>query len=250
MRARRDPADVRRPWARREAPRRSRRQLEQRFQLTPAVAAIIAPEQPARLRARVHRPVGRAHRKREDTRLGKRAVDPVAPAVPRPAYPVRTQTRIQGVRVERVNRKTLRAASGQEELADPPVTGLVKANDSVPGRGVKTCHRPRALTQGVPRSKPKGRHMLTDKHPRLGDVTPNGRASTRQAGDAGLVPLLRDPDREAEALARVPTGQLSAPCSVRSASTCPFTHVGYVYCKHGTVGWFAAVLRVLLARAA
>ena len=155
MRARRDPAHVRRPRARREAPRRSRRQLEQRFQLAPAVATIIAPKQPARLGARVHRPVGRAHRKREDTRLGKRTVDPAASAVPRPAYPVRTQTRIQRVRVERVNRKALRPAPGQQELAHPPVTGLVKANDPVPGRGVKSCHRPRALTQEVPRSKPR-----------------------------------------------------------------------------------------------
>ena len=32
----------------------------------------------------------------------------------------------------------------RKNRADPPVTGLVKANDSVPGRGVKTCHRPKS----------------------------------------------------------------------------------------------------------
>ena len=71
-----DPAHVRCPRARREAPVRPRGQLEQRFQLAPALASVIASEQPARLGARVDRPVGGAHGEREHSRLGQPAVDP------------------------------------------------------------------------------------------------------------------------------------------------------------------------------
>ena len=78
MRARRDPAHVRRPRPRREAPRRPRRQLEQRLELLPALAAVVAAEQPARLGAGVHRAVGRADGEREDARLGQPAVDPAS----------------------------------------------------------------------------------------------------------------------------------------------------------------------------
>src|SRR4029453_2019270 len=33
-----------------------------------------------------------------------------------------------------------------------------------------------------------------------------------------------------------------------STSTRPFAHLGHVHCQHGTVGRFAAVLRVLVAQ--
>ena len=70
VRAGRDPADVRRPRPRREAPRRPRRKLEQRVERVPALAAVVAAEEPARLGSRVHRAVGRADRR------GRRRRDP------------------------------------------------------------------------------------------------------------------------------------------------------------------------------
>src|SRR6266481_2268239 len=79
--ARGDPAHMGRPRPRREAPIRPRRQLEQRFELTPAVAAVVASEQPARLGAGVHRTIGGADGEREYARLGQPAVDPALTAV-------------------------------------------------------------------------------------------------------------------------------------------------------------------------
>ena len=70
VRAGRDPANVRRPRPGREAPRRPRRQLEQRGELAPGLAAVVTPEEPARLRPRVDGAVGRAHCQREDAGLG------------------------------------------------------------------------------------------------------------------------------------------------------------------------------------
>jgi hypothetical protein len=81
VRARGDPPHVRRPGPRREAPTRPRGQLEERRQLTPALAFVIASKQPARLGARVHRPVGRADGQREHGGVGQLAVDPAAAAV-------------------------------------------------------------------------------------------------------------------------------------------------------------------------
>ncbi|MGH3079577.1 MAG: hypothetical protein ACRDNH_00380 [Gaiellaceae bacterium] len=47
VRARCDPAHVRRPRPRREAPGRLRRQVEERVELTPVLAAIVAAEEAA-----------------------------------------------------------------------------------------------------------------------------------------------------------------------------------------------------------
>src|SRR5262249_62288916 len=66
VRARGDPADVRGPRARRKAPGRTRRQLEQTLELTPALPSVAA-EQPTWLGARVHRGIRCAHRERAHT---------------------------------------------------------------------------------------------------------------------------------------------------------------------------------------
>ena len=57
VRARCDPARVRRPGPRREAPGRPRRQVEQRIERQPALAAVVRAEEPRRLRAGIHRAV-------------------------------------------------------------------------------------------------------------------------------------------------------------------------------------------------
>ena len=54
VRARRDPAHVRRPRPRREAPPRARRKLEQRVERAPALAAVVAAEQAARFSPSVY----------------------------------------------------------------------------------------------------------------------------------------------------------------------------------------------------
>src|SRR5262249_60762491 len=82
VRARRDPADMRRPRPRREAPGRLRWQLEQRLQLPPTLASIAALEQSARLAARVHRAVCGADGDREHGPLAQLAIEPAPAAAP------------------------------------------------------------------------------------------------------------------------------------------------------------------------
>jgi NAD(P)H-dependent FMN reductase len=110
-RARRDPAHVRRRRPRRETPARPRGQLEQRVELAPALAQVLASEQPARLGARIHRPIGSAHCEREDRRLGQSALDPASAAVDAAAHTALAQTGVDGVGVGRVDGEALRAAS-------------------------------------------------------------------------------------------------------------------------------------------
>ena len=93
MRAGRDPAHVRGPRPRREAPGRPRRELQQRLELAPALAAVVAAEQPARLGAGVHRAVGGADREREDAGFRQRAIDPAPAAVRRASHAAFAQAR-------------------------------------------------------------------------------------------------------------------------------------------------------------
>jgi hypothetical protein len=80
VRARRNPADMRRPRAWRKTPGRSRRKLAQRGKLLP-VAVTASPER-ARLAARIGGAVGRAVRDREDSVAGRPAFRHVAPPSP------------------------------------------------------------------------------------------------------------------------------------------------------------------------
>ena len=74
VRARCDPAHVRGPGPGRKAPVRPRRDLLERRQLLPALAAVAAAEQPAGLRSDVHGAVRRTHRHAEDVELWQRHV--------------------------------------------------------------------------------------------------------------------------------------------------------------------------------
>src|SRR5262249_979218 len=108
MRARRDPTHVRGPRPRRKAPRRSRRELEQSLELTPAFAAVVAAEQPARLGARVHRTVGRAARNRKDTGFGQPPAGPPQAAIVAPPNTALSQPRVERVLVRGIARDALR----------------------------------------------------------------------------------------------------------------------------------------------
>ena len=109
VRAGGDPAHVRSPRPRREAPVRPRGQLEQRLQLRQlsprsslrnsrlgSVPAYTAPS--AALTAS------------ENTRLGQAAVEPAPAAVDAAAHAALAQTGVDGVGIGRVDRQALRAA--------------------------------------------------------------------------------------------------------------------------------------------
>src|SRR5215211_2344503 len=119
VRARRNPPHMRRPRSRREAPRRPRRQLQERFELLPAVAAVVAAKQAARFGPGIDSTVGSADGEREDAPLGQRAVEPAASSVARPPDTTLAQTRVHGVRIVWIDGQALGAASVEEELRGP-----------------------------------------------------------------------------------------------------------------------------------
>jgi hypothetical protein len=135
VRAGRDPAHVRRPRPRREAPGRLRGEVEERVELAPGVAAVVGAEQRARLAARVDGAVGRAHGDGEHARLLELDVLPRLPAVAGAPQAVLAEPGKDGVPVGRVDGEALRAAPGQPRLGHPAVALLVEAGDRVPGRG-------------------------------------------------------------------------------------------------------------------
>src|SRR6266508_2458271 len=99
VRARRDPADVRGPRTRREAPRRPRRELKQSIKLAPRLAAVVAAVERARLRPRVDRAVCGADGKREDAARRQRAVGPRSAAGGRSLHAGLTEPGVDDVRV-------------------------------------------------------------------------------------------------------------------------------------------------------
>ena len=124
VRAGRDPAHVRRPRPRREAPRRPRRELEQRVEL----AASVSPRSSlrnsaARLGARVHRAVGRADGEREDAGLRQPAVDPGPAAVGRPPHAALAQPGVDGVGIGR-DRPRGTARRSRERQLDRPLPSV------------------------------------------------------------------------------------------------------------------------------
>jgi hypothetical protein len=90
-----------------------RRQLEQRLELAPRLAAIVAAEETARLRPRVHGAVDGADRERIDARLRQPAVDPRRTAVRRASHTAVPQARVDRVGVLRIHRQALGAAARQ-----------------------------------------------------------------------------------------------------------------------------------------
>src|SRR3954470_23548388 len=132
--ARRDPAHVRRPGPRREAPRRPRRKLEQSRELTPSVAAVVAAEQAARLGSRVDGSVARPDGEREDAGPGQLALLPRRAAVGRLADAGLAQADVDDVGILGIGGKTLRPRSLEKELDAAPVAVLVESRDSVARR--------------------------------------------------------------------------------------------------------------------
>src|SRR6266508_1819704 len=140
VRARRDPADVRGPRTRREAPRRPRRELKQSIKLAPRLAAVVAAVERARLRPRVDRAVCGAEGEREDARLRNRAVDPRPAAVGRPPNAALAQTGVHAVRISWIQGQALSAALTQREFNGPRAVALVEPRDRVSRCGVQTRH--------------------------------------------------------------------------------------------------------------
>src|SRR5215217_160244 len=101
VRARCDPAHVRSPRPGRKAPVRPRRDLLKRHQLLPALAAVTAAKQPARLRARVHGAVRRAHRDAEHVGLRQRQLLEAVAAVSAALQPTSPTADVHRVAVER-----------------------------------------------------------------------------------------------------------------------------------------------------
>src|SRR3954453_6950313 len=107
----------------------ARWQLEERFQLTPALTLVAASKQPARLGARVHRAIRGADGEREHRRLGQLAFDPASPAVDAAAHASLAQTDEHRVGVGRVDGEALCAASRQGELDRPRLARLVESGE-------------------------------------------------------------------------------------------------------------------------
>jgi len=101
VRARCDPANMRGPGPGRKAPVRPRRDLLQRHQLIPDLAAVAAAEQPAWLRARVHGAVRRAHRDAEDVALRQRQVFEAVAAISAALESASPTPDVHGVAIER-----------------------------------------------------------------------------------------------------------------------------------------------------
>jgi hypothetical protein len=140
VRAGRDPAHVGRPRPRREAPGRPRRQFEQRLQLAPARALVVALEEAARLGARIHRPIGRADREGEDAGLRQSAIDPARPGVDRAPDATLAQAGVDDVGIVGIDGEALRAAPGQAQLDRPAPGRLLEPGDPVSGRRVQPLH--------------------------------------------------------------------------------------------------------------
>ena len=140
VRARRDPADVRCPRSRREAPGRPRRELEERVERLPRAAPVAAREQTARLGACVDRAVRRAHREREHARLGQLAVDPCPAAVVAPPYAALAEPGEDSVGRVRVDREALRAAPGERPRRNPRAVPSPPDGRSRPGRSEQAPH--------------------------------------------------------------------------------------------------------------
>src|SRR5262245_3663060 len=160
VRARRDPAHVRRPGPGREAPGRPRRELEQCGELDPGLAAIVAPIERARLGAGVDGPVGRADREREDPRRRQPAVDPGAAAVGRPANTALAQPRVDDVGVGGIESEALRTAPAQRKRRPPDPVVLVEPGDRITRGRVQTRH-----PSTLPISRV--RHHESDMKPRI-----------------------------------------------------------------------------------
>ena len=137
VRVRRDPAHVRRPRPRREAPRRPRRELEQCVERLPALASVVASEEPARLGAGVDGAVGRADRQRSRRRprggrsrpsFGRR----LSIVARRPPTAPRTRCRVRPGR-PRGTRRRARAATTRPSTRRPVRSGP----DAVAGGGVE-----------------------------------------------------------------------------------------------------------------
>ena len=131
VRTGRDPADMRGPWSRRKGPRGAGRQLEERVERAPGVAAVVAAEQAARLAAGVDGAVRGRHGDREDARLGQLHVVPCLPAVARPPKAMLTEPREGRVPVGGVSGQALRAASGERNGHVPGAVRLVDPRDRV-----------------------------------------------------------------------------------------------------------------------
>src|SRR5205823_2840363 len=136
----RDPAHVRGPWARREAPRRSRRQLQKRLQLPPGRTAIVAAKERARFGSGIHSAVDRTYRKREDPRRRQLAVDPTAAAVSGPPDASLAEPGVGDVGIVWIDGEALSAAAAERERDIPRSVALVEARDSVTGRAIQTSH--------------------------------------------------------------------------------------------------------------
>src|SRR5207249_1872568 len=88
VRTRRDPANMGRPRPRREAPGRRGGERAQPLERPPAAAAVVAPEEHARLAAGVDGAVRRADGDGEDVRLRQVEIVPGAAAVFAPPDPL------------------------------------------------------------------------------------------------------------------------------------------------------------------
>src|SRR5262249_14426114 len=84
--------------------------------------------------------VGRAHREREDARIGKAAVLPAPAAVPRPAQPGLAQADEDDVGVGRIGREALRAAVLQRKLDAPAAVRLFQPRELAARRRVQPRH--------------------------------------------------------------------------------------------------------------
>ncbi len=140
MRARGDPAHVRGPRPGREPPGGTGGQVEQRVERVPRRAPVAAREQTARLGARIYRAVGRAHREREDARLGERAVDPRRPDVVAPAHASLAKPGEDRVGPVRVDGEALGSRCLERARRDPGAVRLLETDDRVTGRGEQARH--------------------------------------------------------------------------------------------------------------
>src|SRR5918996_91528 len=134
VRARRDPTDMRRPRARREAPRRRRRQLPERGELLPR--PVAANPERARLAAGVGGAVGSAVGDREDVRRRKLGIAPRRAAVLALENAAGLATGENALAVARVDGNALRAG-----LLENGVGSTVRdPRDGVAGGDEKRIH--------------------------------------------------------------------------------------------------------------
>ena len=118
-------------------PRRSRGQLQQRLELPPVAATVVAAIQPARLGAGVDGAVGRADSEREYARLGEVAVDSRLPAIGRAAHPALSKAGVDRLGIAGIDGEALGAASPKRELNRPLAAALREPGDPVAGGGVE-----------------------------------------------------------------------------------------------------------------